>query len=154
MEQQRKREYEKWLDDRKRIAYEFAVPVDNSRDNIIKMAMIDLIKNNRILAYKVILKNKEAALWMIDHSLEIESISNQIVKDLLNDTLRSVISKPDGVPSSAIEKMEALSDALNKSPAAASIPAAVPGGSRRRNKKSKNSKKKSRKSRKTKSRRH
>lgn len=116
--------------------------------------MIDLIKNNRILAYKVILKNKEAALWMIDHSLEIESISNQIVKDLLNDTLRSVISKPDGVPSSAIEKMEALSDALNKSPAAASIPAAVPGGSRRRNKKSKNSKKKSRKSRKTKSRRH
>ena len=103
---ERKRNYNEWLADRASISDN--ISVDNSRENIIKLAMTDLMRNDLRLSHTVILTNKEAALWMVDNPLKIESISDPSVINLLIDTLRGAIDRSDGLPKPTIDRMTEL----------------------------------------------
>ena len=163
-ERERKRQYIKWLDERKSIAYQFAVPVDNSRPNIINMAMKDLVLRNSPALFGLgIITDNEAALWMSQNIPTLESTQKtRLLIEILNAEINYVndviagTQKDDKKARPSVEKMMEMIEILKKprpvvASASAAPAAAAPGGSRRRNKKSKNSKKKSRK---TKSRRH
>ncbi len=158
--------YQQWLAGR---GIDFA---DNSRENIINMAMEESCLNGKWGLYNiVIVTDQEAVEWMFNHVPTLKSISKPDVITVLIEILHSEIvyvnkvatgeEQSDGHIRPTIDKMNDLIRTLEQASAApaSAAPASAGGSHRRRHKKSaKKSKKsksrKSKKSKKTKSRRH
>lgn len=69
----RKERYDKWLKEREKAAHSFGVPVDNSRTNIINIAMDDVLRNNIGYFEVGLITDNEAAMWMSQNILKLES---------------------------------------------------------------------------------
>jgi len=173
----RLRNYKKWLANR--LSVSDTMSVDNSRKNIINLAMTDILNANSTTFDTTIIQDHEAVSWMSENVPKLETIphlprgTDRDVINFLNKLLISEINyltdvnqrkrASDGLPRPSIDRMNELREVLKKrlresmkatlNPDLRFEPMSRGGSHRRSNKKSKK-KSKSKKSRKTKSRRH
>lgn len=120
----REKEYVEWLKNREADAYHFSVPVDNSRTNIIKIAMDDLVLRNNGSYFSVgIITDNEAALWMSlpENIPKLESTrQTRLLIDILNDEIKYVndviagTKKDDKKARPTVEKMREMIEILEK----------------------------------------
>lgn len=120
----REEEYIKWLKKREADAYHFSVPVDNSRTNIIKIAMDDLVLRNNGSYFSVgIITDNEAALWMSlsENIPKLESTrQTRLLIAILNDEIKYVKDVIEGIKQydkkarPTVEKMREMIEILEK----------------------------------------
>ena len=166
----RLRIYKKWLTDRERLSD--TMSVDNSRKNIINLAMTDILNVNSTTFDTTMIQDHEAVSWMSENVPKLETMphlprgTDRDVINFLNKLLTSEINyltdvnqrkrASDGLPRVSIDRMNQLREVLKKRLSESMKATLKPdlrfepmsrGGSHRRpnkkSKKSKNSKKKS-----------
>jgi len=118
------KKYDKWLKKREADAYHFGVPVDNSRTNIINIAMDDLVLRNDGGYFSLgIITDDEAALWMsLSQNIpKLESTrQTRLLINILNDEINYVndviagTKKDDKKVRPSVEKMREMIEILKK----------------------------------------
>ncbi len=121
--EERVKKYEKWLKKREADAYHFGVPVDNSRPNIINIAMDDLVLRNDSGYFSLgIITDDEAALWMSlpQNIPKLESTRKTgLLIAILNDEIKYVndvkgTKEYDKKARPTVEKMREMIEILKK----------------------------------------